>query len=173
MRVELQPRATRIALWLLVVFMAGTMVIGALLIGGASNIARAQGGSAVAYMILGAVAGLIGAVSLAYARRQLGAVSEIDVGDRGGWTLRDRRGREQTLDAGAKVELHLRCRREVYTWGGIPRIRDVVTGVLRSGAVERVLAQSGPRAYDAALLQLGIAGGSPARGTSVRYSLTV
>jgi hypothetical protein len=172
MRVQLQPRATAAALGLLMFFAIGIMVIGALMIGGAYNIAKAEGGSWVQYVIAGAVFGAIGAVVLAYARREMGAVSEITV-DSHGWTLRDRRGRSVTLAAGANVELALRCRREIYTWGGIPRIRDVVRGVLRSGAVERLLAQSGPKTYSDALLHLGIAGGAPERGHTVRYSITV
>jgi hypothetical protein len=172
MRVQLQPRATAAALGLLMFFAIGGMVIGALMIGGSHNIAKAEGGTTLQYVITGAVFGVIGAVVLAYARRQVSAVSEISV-DSHGWTLRDRRGRSVTLASGAAVTLVLRCRREIYSWGGIPRIRDVVTGVLRSGPVERLLAQSGPKTYSDALLQLGIAGGAPERGHTVRYSVTV
>jgi len=171
-RVEITPRAATIALWFLIVFAAGGMVIGALTIGGAHNIAKAQGGSAVAYMIVGAFFGVIGAVVLAYARRQLGAVREIVV-DESGWTLLDRRGRPVTLARGAKVELYLRCRREVYSWGGIPRIRDVVDGIIHSGPTQRRLAPSGPVTYGEVLPQLGIRAKAPPRGHTERHSVTV
>ncbi|MBZ0233622.1 MAG: hypothetical protein K8M05_14950, partial [Deltaproteobacteria bacterium] len=101
-RVEIAPRAATAFLWLLVVFSAGGLLIGALLAGGAGNIARAQGGSAVTYLITGAVLGVLGAVVLAYARRQLGAIREIVV-DAQGWTLVDRRGRSVSFARGAEV----------------------------------------------------------------------
>jgi hypothetical protein len=171
-RVQLSTRAATAFIWLLVVFAAGGMVVGALLAGGAHNVARAQGGSAVTYMVSGAVMGVVGAIVLAYARRQLGAVREIVVDERG-WTLIDRRGKTITLAPGARVELLLRCRREVYSINGIPRIRDAVDGVLRSGAVEKRLAQSGPFTYGEALPQLGIHAAVPARGHTDRLTGTV
>lgn len=171
-RVELSPRGATAALGLLMVFAIGGMVIGALMIGGAGNIAKAQGGTALQYMITGAIFGAIGAVVLAYARRQLGAVREIVV-DEHGWTLLDRRGGKVTLARGAKVELFVRCRREVYSWGGIPRIRDVVDGYISSGPTRKLLAPSGPFTYTQVLPQLGIQAASPARGHSERHRVVV
>ncbi|HUQ02205.1 MAG TPA: hypothetical protein VM261_06885 [Kofleriaceae bacterium] len=169
-RVELAPRAATAFIGLLMVFAVGGMVIGALLAGGAHNVAKVQGGSAITYMVSGAVMGVVGAIVLAYARRQLGAVREIVVDERG-WTLVDRRGKTVTLAPGATVELLLRCRREVYAFNGIPRIRDVVDGVLRAGATEKRLAPSGPFTYNAALPQLGIHASAPARGHTARYTV--
>lgn len=171
-RVEIAPRAATAFLWLLVVFSAGGLLIGALLAGGAGNIARAQGGSAVTYLITGAVLGVLGAVVLAYARRQLGAIREIVV-DARGWTLVDRRGRSVSFARGAEVELVLRCRREVYTMGAVPRIRDVVDGFVRSGATSRRLAPSGPFTYGEVLPQLGVAAAAPARGHTERHRVVV
>jgi hypothetical protein len=171
-RVEIQPRATTAAIGLLMVFSVGGMVIGALLIGGAGNIAKAQGGSALQYMITGGVFGLIGAVVLAYARRQMSAIREIII-DANGWTLLDRRGRTVTFAPGATVVVVLRCRREVYSWGGIPRIRDVVDGIIHSGPIQRRLAPSGPVTYGEVLPQLGIRAKAPPRGHTERHSVTV
>ncbi len=171
-RVELAPRAATAFIGLLMVFAVGGMVIGALLAGGAHNVAKVQGGSAITYMISGAVMGVVGAIVLAYARRQLGAVREILV-DEHGWTLIDRRGKTVTLGPGASVELLLKCRREVYSFNGIPRIRDVVDGVLRSGPTEKRLAPSGPFTYGEALPQLGIQAAAPARGHTERHRLVV
>lgn len=171
-RVEIAPRAATAFLWLLVVFSVGGLVIGALLAGGAGNIARVQGGSAVTYMISGAVLGVLGAVVLAYARRQMRAIREIVVDERG-WTLVDRRGRTATFARGAEVELFLRCRREVYTMGAVPRIRDVVDGFIRSGATSRRLAPSGPVTYGEVLPQLGIRAAAPPRGHTERHRVQV
>ncbi len=171
-RVELAPKAATAFVGLLMFFSVGGMVIGALLAGGSGNIAKVQGGSALQYLVTGAVMGVLGAVVLAYARRQMGAIREIVV-DEHGWTLRDRRGRAVTFAPGAEVELVLRCRREVYSMGGVPRIRDVVDGFVRSGAVSRRLAPSGPVTYGEVLPQLGVDAGPPARGHVERHRVQV
>jgi hypothetical protein len=171
-RVEIAPRAATAFLWLLICFAAGGLLIGALLIGGAGNIAKAQGGSSVGYIVAGAVLCVLGAVVLAYARRQLGAVREIVVDERG-WTLVDRRGRSITIARGANVELFLRCRREVYTVNSIPRIRDVVEGTLTSGTTSKLLAPSGPVTYAKVLPQLGVDAAPPARGHTERHRVVV
>ncbi len=170
-RVVIAPWMATVGVGLLTFFAVGGMAIGALMLGGAAAVAKNTGSSTTTVMITGAIIGVIGAVVLAYCRHQWVAVREISV-DGDGWILVDRLGRVSGVDAGATVELALRCRRVVYTWGGIPRIRDVVDGWLTSGSTRRRLAPSGPHTYGGVLAQLGADGGPPARGTSKRYRVT-
>ena len=127
--------------------------------------------STTAVLISGGLIGVLGGLVLGFSLRQWTAIRELVI-DRDGWILVDRLGRTTGIDAGVAIELTLRCRRVVFSWGGIPRIRDVVDGWVRAGAVRRRLAPSGPYTYRQILADLGAAGGPPARGTSARYPLT-
>jgi hypothetical protein len=116
-------------------------------------------------------AGVIGGVAawvLVKAVPQWGAIAVIYL-DEDGWGLVDRMGRVSALEAGTEVELALRCRRVVFTWGAAPRIQDVVDGRIQG----RRLAPSGRFTYGRVLAQLGVGGEVPVRGQTRRYRATI
>jgi hypothetical protein len=166
-RVVIAPRVTTIALGALACFAAGLALIGGLLLAGAPAVAKNTGGSQLAIVITGAVLATLGLVVLVAAWPQWSAVRELEVAD-GGWTLVDRLGRRAPVAAGAEVVLALRCRRVVFSWGGAPRVQDVVDGWLTAGDLCRRLAPSGPVTYRGVLAALG-AGAPPARGARVEH----
>lgn len=168
-RVIIAPRIAAFGLAALTFFAAGGLVIAVLLLVGAENVARANGSSPLAVRITGALLGTFGALVLWRALLQWRAVATIYV-DHDGWCLADRLGRLAPIDAGTAVTLSLRCRRVVYSWGGAPRIQDVVDGTLTAAGRTRRLAPSGRFTYARVLTDLGISGSPPERGRDIRYT---
>lgn len=165
----LAPRGLRFALGALTFFGAGGVLIGGLQAGGARQIATATDGT-VSDMVIGGIAiAAIGLFVLIGCIRQWRAIDRIRVDDDGTWVLTSRAGAKLTIPPEVELRLALRCRRVYFTWGTAPRIRDVVDGWLTAGSVRRRLAWSGPRTYDQALGQLGLAGGAPRRGEDATY----
>ncbi len=167
-RVVIAPKIATVGLGLLTLFAGALLAIGVLLIVGAEAVARQSEGSALAVRTCGAVIGAIGGWVVVRVVPQWGAIAVI-YRDGDGWGLVDRLGRVTGIDAGTEVEIELRCRRVVFTWGAAPRIQDVVDGELGAGAIRRRLAPSGRFTYGRVLGELGIAGDAPQRGTTARY----
>lgn len=167
-RVVLAPRMSTIGLGLLTLFAVSGLVIGGLLIIGAEAVARQSEGSPLAVRICGAAGAAIGLWVLVRVVPQWRAIAVI-YRDADGWGLVDRLGRVTGVDAGTEIEIALRCRRVVFTWGAAPRIQDVVDGELRAGGVRKRLAPSGRFTYGRVLGELGVAGEAPQRGEVARY----
>lgn len=167
-RVVIAPKVATIGLGLLTLFAVSALAIGVLLIVGAEGVARESEGSPMAVRICGAVIGAVAGWVVVRVVPQWRAIAVI-YRDEDGWGLVDRLGRVTGIDAGTEVEIALRCRRVVFTWGAAPRIQDVVDGEVRAASVTRRLAPSGRFTYGRVLGELGIAGEAPQRGKVARY----
>lgn len=171
-RVVIAPWMATVALGALTFFGLAGLAIGALLPIGADAVARETGSAPGAVMVTGGVIAAVAVGVLVLVVRQWPAVRVIVI-DGAGWILIDRLGRALAVEAGTPVELALRCRRVVFTWGSVPRIQDVVDGELHAGAERRRLASSGRHTYATVLAALGARGEPPTRGTHNHYTVVV
>ena len=158
------PAASTVALAALTLFAAAGLLIGGLLIGGAARVAAVTHGSATGYHIGGGAILLVAALALAWAWRQWGAIRAVDVEDDGTWRLLARGRARATIPPGQPVTIALRGTWTAFSFGAVPRLRDLVEGVLVAGSRRWRLAPSGPVTYDEVLRGLGAHGAAPRRG---------
>lgn len=167
-RVVLAHAVTGVALGALTFFALGGLAIGGLLLAGAGKVAANTASTAGQIVVGGVIALAVSGLVLVFALRQWRAIRVIEVAD-GAWIHVDRLGARWRVPSGEPLALELRCRRVFFTWGGVPRIMDVVDGWVVAGTRRRRLAGSGTFTYDRVLAALGLDGAAPRRGQRRRY----
>jgi hypothetical protein len=166
-RVVIAPAFTSLALGALTFIAAGAVVTTGFLVAGADRVEITTRGDALTIRIGGLVGFALASLVTLFAVRQWIAIRLVEVADDGSWALVDRLGRRWQLATGTAIAVELRCRRVLFTWGGAPRMMDVVDGWVAASSRRRRLAGSGPVAYDRVVRALGLADRAPRRGERV------